>query len=76
MSVERKCKGLHKDKAQCFRTLGPMPSIPVDLLGSRELGTSSTSASDMDIETKYLSTEESILLISLGRSKWLVVKTE
>jgi len=76
VSVKRKCKGLHKDKAQCFRTLGPMPSIPVDLLRSRELSTSSTSVSHMDIGTKWLSTEESILLTSLGRSIWLVVKTE
>ena len=73
--MKRKCKGLHKDKAQCFRTLGSMPSIPVDMLGSRELSTSSISASDMDIETKWLSTEELILLTSLGRSIWLVVKT-
>jgi len=41
--VKRKCESLHKDKG----TLGPMPSIPADLLGStRELSTSSTSASD------------------------------
>ena len=50
--MKRERRDLFKYKAQYFRTLGPMPSIPADLLGLRELSTLSTSSSDMDIETK------------------------
>ena len=46
----KKCKGLNKVTAQCFKTLGPIPSIPaaVALFGFSEdkaLKTSASSAS-------------------------------
>ena len=38
---------MYRASAQCFRSLGPIPSGPVDLVTSRELRASSTSSWDI-----------------------------
>ena len=52
LSENKKCKGLNKVTAQCFKTFGPIPSIPVALFGFNEDKALKTSASEIVIETK------------------------
>ena len=50
---------VHVENKYIFRTLGSIVSMSEDLSGSKELRASSTSSSDMFIETKCCLTEVS-----------------
>ena len=72
-----KCKGLNKVSAQCFTTPGPIP-IPVALVGFNEERSRAlnTSASEMEIETKWHLIEGCVVSASSGKVILLEVKTE
>ena len=58
------------------QTLGPMVSMPKDLSGSRELWASSTSSSDMSIQTRCCLTGVSTVTSLFVDMKLLVENTE
>ena len=65
---------MYSAKAQCFNSLGLVPSEPLDFVGSSDERASSTSESDND--KVHIHDEGRGILLMFGREKELSVKTE
>ena len=65
---------MYSAEAQCFNSLGPIPSQPLDFVGSRDERASSTSEPE-NLEVQ-MHDEGRGRVLMFGRGKELLVKTE